>query len=111
MDIAQLKTPEEIKQELDKLSDDMSEAKYKANLLELNNKILIAKLTINQKTELECSITEAEKRAYASKDYLEFAEGLSVAVSNYEKLKAKYNNYLSYIEYMRSWISCQKHLN
>ena len=106
-----LKNPETIKQEMDKLADQMSEAKYKYNLLDSNTKVIFSKLCLEAKNKYNCSMAEAEKHAYIQQDYKKHIEGLAIASSEYDRIKAKFNNYVSYVEYMRSYISAQKHLN
>ena len=106
-----LKNPEIIKQEMDKLADQMSEAKYNYNLLDSNTKVIFSKLCLEAKNKYNCSMAEAEKHAYIQQDYKKHIEGLAIASSEYDRIKAKFNNYVSYVEYMRSYISAQKHLN
>ena len=106
-----LKNPETIKQEMDKLADQMSEAKYNYNLLDSNTKVIFSKLCLEAKNKYNCSMAEAEKHAYIQQDYKKHIEGLAIASSEYDRIKAKFNNYVSYVEYMRSYISAQKHLN
>jgi uncharacterized protein YlxP (DUF503 family) len=106
-----LKNPETIKQEMDKLADQMSEAKYKYNLLDSNTKVIFSKLCLEAKNKYNCSMAEAEKHGYVHPDYSKHLAGLATASSEYDRIKAKFNNYVSYVEYMRSYISAQKHLN
>ena len=106
-----LKNPETIKQEMDKLADQMSEAKYNYNLLDSNTKVIFSKLCLEAKNKYNCSMAEAEKHAYIQQDYKKHIEGLAIASSEYDRIKAKFNNYVSDVEYMRSYISAQKHLN
>ena len=106
-----LKNPETIKQEMDKLADQMSEAKYNYNLLDSNTKVIFSKLCLEAKNKYNCSMAEAEKHAYIQQDYKKHIEGLAIASSEYDRIKAKFNNYVSYVEYMRSYISAQKNLN
>lgn len=111
MDSIALKNPETILEELNKLSDEMAEARYNYNLLDANSKVIFSKLCLLAKNEFNCSISEAEKHAYTNSDWKKHIEGLATASSEYDRIKAKYNNYVSYIEYLRSYLSCQKHLN
>jgi uncharacterized protein YlxP (DUF503 family) len=111
MESIALKNPETIKQELDKLADEMAEARYKYNLLDSNTKVIFSKLCLQAKREYNCSMSEAEKHAFIQQDYKKHIEGLATASSEYERIKAKFNNYCAYVEYMRSYLSCQKHLN
>ena len=106
-----LKNPETIKQEMDKLADEMSEAKYKYNLLDSNTKVIFSKLCLQAKQKHNCSMSEAEKHAYIQDEYKLHIEGLATASSEFDRIKAKFNNYVSYVEYMRSYISAQKHLS
>ena len=46
MEAIALKNPETILQELNKLADDMAEAKYKYNLLDSNTKVIFSKLCL-----------------------------------------------------------------
>ena len=106
-----LKNPELIKQEMDKLADQMAEAKYNYNLLDSNTKVIFSKLCLEAKYKHNCSMSEAEKHSYVHPDYSKHLAGLATASSEYDRIKAKFNNYVSYVEYMRSYISAQKHLN
>jgi len=106
-----LKNPQTIKEEMDKLADDMAEAKYKYNLLDSNTKVIFSKLCLEAKNKYNCSMSEAEKHAYIQDEYKTHIEGLATASSEFDRIKAKFNNYVSYVEYMRSYISAQKHLS
>lgn len=110
MESIALKNPEEVLQKLNELSDEMAEAKYEYKLIDENGKNIFSKLCLHYRNQ-SSSMSEAEKRAYADKDWLEYTKGLAAASSKFEKIKARFNNYVSYIEYMRSYLSCQKHLN
>lgn len=105
-----LKNPETIKQEMDQLADQMAEAKYKYNLLDSNTKVIFSKLCLAAKQKHNCSMAEAEKHGYVHPDYSTHLTGLATASSEYDRIKAKFNNYTSYVEYLRSYISAQKHL-
>ena len=111
MESIALKNPEKVLQELNKLADEMAEARYQYNLLDSMTKTIFSRLCLQAKKEYNCSMAEADKHGYTSEEYLTHIEGLSTAAKNYDNLKAKYNNYLAYVEYMRSYLSCQKHLN
>jgi len=111
MEVLSLKNPEEILKKLNELSDEMAEARYKYNLLDSNTKVIFSKLCLQAKREYNCSMSEAEKHAFIQQDYKKHIEGLATASSEYERIKASFNNYNSYVEYMRSYLSCQKHLN
>jgi hypothetical protein len=111
MESIALKNPETIKQEMDKLADEMADAKYKYNLLDSNTKVIFSKLCLEAKHQHNCSMAEADKHAFVHPEYSQHIAGLATAASEYDRIKAKFNNYVSYVEYMRSYISCQKHLN
>lgn len=106
-----LKNPDDILKKLNELSDAMAEARYKFNLLDSNSKVIFSKLCLLAKNEFNCSIAEAEKHAYTNSEWKKHIEGLATASSEYDRLKANFNNYTSYVEYLRSYLSCQKHLN
>ena len=56
MESIALKNPEAIKQELDKLADDMAEARYKYNLLDSNTKVIFSKLCLQAKKDYNSKI-------------------------------------------------------
>ena len=68
-------------------------------------------LTIKYKLEKSCSMTEAKSYALSDDNYKTHIEGLLEAEKIYTKAKYNYANLLSTLEYMRSWISCQKHIS
>lgn len=111
MESLSLKNPDDILKKLNELSDAMAEAKYKYNLLDSNTKVIFSKLCLQAKQKHNCSMSEAEKHAYIQQEYKLHIEGLATASSEYDRLKANFNNYTSYVEYLRSYLSCQKHLN
>jgi uncharacterized protein YlxP (DUF503 family) len=111
MEVLSLKNPEEILKQLNELADQMAEAKYNYNLLDSNTKVIFSKLCLEAKREFNCSMAEAEKHGYVHPDYSKHLAGLATASSEYDRIKAKFNNYVAYVEYMRSYISAQKHLN
>ena len=111
MEVLSLKNPEEILKQLNELADQMAEAKYNYNLLDSNTKVIFSKLCLEAKHKHNCSMSEAEKHSYVHPDYSKHLAGLATASSEYDRIKAKFNNYVAYIEYMRSYISAQKHLN
>ena len=111
MEVLSLKNPEKVLEELNKLADDMAKAKYEYNLLDSNTKVIFSKLCLNAKRTFNCSMAEAEKHAYIQDEYKTHIEGLATASSEFDRIKAKFNNYVSYVEYMRSYISAQKHLS
>lgn len=110
MESLSLKNPQLILEELNQLADQMAEAKYKYNLLDSNTKVIFSKLCLEAKNKYNCSMAEAEKHGYIQQEYKLHIEGLATASSEYDRIKAKFNNYTSYVEYLRSYISAQKHL-
>jgi hypothetical protein len=106
-----LKTPEIIKEELDQASDDMANKQYDYKRLDEHKKIISEMLTIKYKLEKGCSMTEAKSYALSDDNYKTHIEGLLEAEKIYTKAKSNYANLLSTLEYMRSWISCQKHIS
>jgi hypothetical protein len=106
-----LKTPETIKEELDQASDDMANKQYDYKRLDEHKKIISEMLTIKYKLEKGCSMTEAKSYALSDDNYKTHIEGLLEAEKIYTKSKSNYANLLSTLEYMRSWISCQKHIS
>jgi len=69
MEAFALKSAEEIKNELDKLSEVLSEKVYQYRLLEENKKILLSQLTVAEQTKNNCSVAQAEKIAMSSEEY------------------------------------------
>ena len=106
-----LKTPETIKEELDQASDDMANKQYDYKRLDEHKKIISEMLTIKYKLVKGCSMTEAKYYALSDDNYKTHIEGLLEAEKIYTKAKSNYANLLSTLEYMRSWISCQKHIS
>ena len=106
-----LKNPDTIKQELDSISEEMSNALYTFRRCEEFKKITFAQLTITKKLEKNCSVSEAEKWAYADNNYATLVEGLLVAEKNYSILKGKYANLQSWVDLYRSWIVTQRDLS
>ena len=105
------KNPDEIKLELDTLSDKMSELLYQYKLLDSHTKMILSKLTLEEKGNSNISIAQAEKQAYVRPEYAKHIEGLCVAESEYSKTKSRYNNLLSYIDLYRSWLVSQRELS
>jgi hypothetical protein len=105
-----LKNPDEIKQELDSLSEEMSNALYNFRRCEEFKKITFSQITLTKKLEKNCSVAEAEKWAYSDKDYATIIEGLLVAEKNYSILKGKYANLQSWVDLYRSWLVTQRDL-
>jgi hypothetical protein len=105
-----LKNPNEIKQELDLLSEQLSESLYTYRRCEEFKKITFSQITLTKKLEKNCSVSEAEKWAYSSEDYKTIIEGLLVAEKNYSILKGRYANLQSFVELYRSWLVTQREL-
>ena len=110
MDILHLKSAEEIKNDLDKLSEVLAEKVYQFKLLEENKKILLSKITISEQAKNNCSIAQAEKIAMSSEEYKTHIHAYCVAEQQYSKAKFDYANMNSYIDYLRTYISAQKNL-
>jgi len=106
-----LKNPDEIKAELDSVSEQMSEALYTFRRCEEFKKITFSQITLTKKLEKKCSVAEAEKWAYADKDYATIVEGLLVAEKNYSILKGKYANLQSWVDLYRSWLVTNRELS
>jgi len=105
-----LKTAEEIKEQLDTLSEVLSEKVYQYRLLEENKKILLSKLTVSEQVKNNCSVAQAEKIAMSSEEYKKHIVAYCVAEQEYSKAKFDYANMNSYIDYLRTYISAQKSL-
>ena len=106
-----LKNPDQIKQELDSISEEMSNALYDFRRCEEFKKITFAQLTLTKKLEKNCSVSEAEKWAYADDNYATLVEGLLVAEKNYSILKGKYANLQSWVDLYRSWLVTNRELS
>ena len=106
-----LKNPDEIKSELDSVSEAMSESLYTYRRCEEFKKITFSQITLTKKLEKNCSVAEAEKWAYADKDYATIVEGLLVAEKNYSILKGKYANLQSWVDLYRSWLVTNRELS
>jgi|TARA_B110000503_G_scaffold103366_1_gene154350 hypothetical protein len=105
-----LKTAEEIKNELDTLSEVLAEKVYQYRLLEENKKILLSQLTVEEQAKNNCSVAQAEKIAMSSEKYKLHIQAYCVAEQQYSKAKFDYANMNSYIDYLRTYISAQKSL-
>jgi hypothetical protein len=106
-----LKTAEEIKNELDTLSDKvLAEKVYQYRLLEENKKILLSQLTVEEQAKNNCYVAQAEKIAMSSEKYKLHIQAYCVAEQQYSKAKFDYANMNSYIDYLRTYISAQKSL-
>lgn len=106
-----LKNPDEIKAELDLVSEEMSNALYDFRRCEEFKKITFSQITLTKKLEKNCSVAEAEKWAYADKDYATIIEGLLVAEKKYSILKGKYANLQSWVDLYRSWLVTNRELS
>jgi len=103
-----LKNPDEIKQELDLVSEDVANCLYHYRRLEEFKKISLAQNTILNKEKLKCSVAEAEKWAYTDDNYKTIVEGLLVAEKNYSIAKGKYANLNAWCDLYRSWLVTQR---
>jgi len=103
-----LKNPDDIKQELDKLSEEMSNALYDFRRCEEFKKITFSQITLTKKLEKNCSVAEAEKWAYTDDNYKTIIEGLLVAEKNYSIAKGKYANLNAWCDLYRSWLVTQR---
>jgi hypothetical protein len=106
-----LKNPDEIKAELDLVSEEMSNALYDYRRCEEFKKITFSQLTLTKKLEKNCSVAEAEKWAYTADEYKTIIEGLLVAEKNYSILKGKYSNLQSWVDLYRSWLVTNRELS
>ncbi len=106
-----LKTPEEIKQELDTASDAVADAQYDYRRIEEHKKISLEQLTLSSKMEKNCSMAEAKSHAIADNNYKVLVDGAIESERKYSKKKSNYANLLATLEYMRSWIATQRHIN
>lgn len=106
-----LKNPDEIKQELDSISEEMSNALYDFRRCEEFKKITFSQITLTKKLEKNCSVAEAEKWAYSDDSYKTLIEGLLVAEKNYSILKGKYANLQSWVDLYRSWLVTNRELS
>ena len=109
-DIA-LKNPNEIKSELDSISEEMSNALYDFRRCEEFKKITFSQLTLTKKIEKNCSVAEAEKWAYSDAQYKIIIEGLLEAERKYSILKGKYANLQSWVDLYRSWLVTNRELS
>ena len=106
----ELKTADQIKQELDEASEAQSEDAYYERLLEEHKKILESQLTLEYKKKYNCSLSEAKCYAIADERYLKHINGLVEAEKKHSKSKSKYANLQSYLKYLISWITTQRDL-
>jgi hypothetical protein len=106
-----LRNPDDIKKQLDDYADVMCETLYNFRRLEEHKKILLAQLSINEKTVINCSMAEAEKRAMCTKEYNTHIEGYCQAEKEYSKAKSKYANLQSWVDLYRSWLVTNRELS
>ena len=93
MEYFALKTPEQIKEELDTASDTVADTQYDYRRLEEHKKIAQEQLTLSYN------------------NYKVLADGVIEAERKYSKAKSNYANLLATLEYMRSWIATQRHIS
>lgn len=106
-----LKSPDEIKHELDQASEQQATAVYEERRLEEHKKILESKLTIEYDSRLKCGITKAKVYALADDRYENHINGLIKAEENSNRLKSKYANLQAYLKYLITWITTQRDLS
>jgi hypothetical protein len=104
------RNPDEIKAELDSISEEMSEALYEFRRCEEFKKITFSQIALTYKLEKNCSVAEAEKYSYSDDKYKTIIEGLLYAEKKYTLLKAKYSNLLVFCDLLRSWLATQRDL-
>ena len=105
-----LKNPDDIKAELDICSDQLASSLYEFRRCEEFKKITFSQITLTNKMEKNCSVSEAEKHAYCDKNYKIIIEGLLVAEKNYSNARGKYSNLQSWVDLYRSWLVTQRDL-
>ena len=105
------KNPDEIKAELDSISEEMANALYDFRRCEEFKKITFSQIALTYKMEKNCSVAEAEKYSYSDSKYAIIVEGLLVAEKNYTLLKSKYANLVIFCDLYRSWLSFQRELS
>ena len=109
-DFAQ-RNPDQIKQELDSISEEMASALYDFRRCEEFKKITFSQIALTYKLEKNCSVAEAEKFAYTDDKYKTIIEGLLVAEKNYTLLKSKYSNLMIFCDLYRSWLATNRELS
>jgi hypothetical protein len=105
------KNPDEIKAELDSISQEMANALYDFRRCEEFKKITFSQIALTYKMEKNCSVAEAEKYSYSDSKYEIIVEGLLVAEKNYSIAKGKYANLQSWVDLYRSWLVTQRDLS
>ena len=105
------KNPDEIKAELDSISEEMSEALYDFRRCEEFKKITFSQIALTYKMEKNCSVAEAEKYSYSDSKYATIIEGLLYAEKKYTLLKSKYANLMVFCDLYRSWLATNRELS
>jgi hypothetical protein len=105
------KNPDEIKAELDSISEEMSNALYEFRRCEEFKKITFSQISLVYKMEKNCSVAEADKLAYADSKYATIIEGLLYAEKKYTLLKSKYSNLLIFCDLWRSFMATNRELS
>ena len=108
-DFAQ-KNPDQIKLELDSISEEMADALYEFRRCEEFKKITFSQIALTYKLEKNCSVAEAEKYSYSDDKYKTIIEGLLYAEKKYTLLKSKYSNLMIFCDLYRSWLATQRDL-
>lgn len=111
MESIDLKSPEQLKNELDQIADELAKSSYTYRRLEEHKKIIEASLTKEYKVSNNRSISEAKIYALADERYTTHINGLIEAETEYLKLKSKYSNIQTYIKYLITWITTQRDLS
>lgn len=111
MDTFDLKSPEQIKKELDETAEQLAEISYTYRRLEEHKKIIEASLTKEYKSSNNRSISEAKIFALSDERYATHIDGLIEAETEFLRLKSKYANTQTYIKYLITWITTQRDLS
>ena len=105
------KNPDQIKQQLDSISEEMAEVLYEFRRCEEFKKITFSQIALTYKLEKNCSVAEAEKYSYSDDKYKTIIEGLLYAEKKYTLLKAKYSNLLVFCDLWRSFMATNRELS
>jgi hypothetical protein len=105
------KNPDEIKAELDSISEEMANALYDFRRCEEFKKITFSQIALTYKLDRNCSVAESDKFAYADSKYAIIVEGLLVAEKNYTLLKSKYANLVIFCDLWRSYMATNRELS
>ena len=105
------KNPDEIKAELDSISEEMANALYDFRRCEEFKKITFSQIALTYKLERNCSVAESDKFAFADAKYAIIVEGLLVAEKNYTLLKSKYANLVIFCDLWRSYMATNRELS